>query len=240
MIVTPKETAPRIAGMADTRTVDMATSGADGTADRLASVPGIRRTPSPKLQQFVLDGFLDRVVCAELIERIDRDVRPSTIADPNGDDAFRTSSTCDLDHHDPLVRAVDARFHELTGIPAPYGEPLQGQRYEVGQEFKAHTDFFDPGGAEWETYCAVSGQRSWTLMVYLNEPGAGGETHFLATGELHWPKVGTLLAWNNVGTDATPNPDTLHHGTKVGQGSKYIVTKWFRERPWPWAEGLER
>lgn len=226
--------------MADKGTVDMASSGADGTASRLETVPGNRRTPSPKLEQFVLEGFLDPVTCAELIERIDRDVRPSTIADPNGDDAFRTSSTCDLDHRDPLVRAVDAGFHELTGIPPEFGEPLQGQRYDVGQEFKAHTDFFDPDGAEWEIYCAVPGQRSWTLMVYLNEPAAGGETHFLATGELHRPRVGTLLAWNNIGPDATPNPDTLHHGMKVHQGSKYIVTKWFRERPWPWAEGLPR
>jgi prolyl 4-hydroxylase len=226
--------------MADTDTVDMAGSGADGTAARLATVPGSHRVPSPKLQQFVLDGFLEPAICAELIERIDRDVRPSTIADPNGDDAFRTSSTCDLDHDDPLVRAVDARFHELTGISPQHGEPLQGQRYDVGQEFKAHTDFFDPEGAEWETYCAVSGQRSWTLMVYLNEPGAGGETHFLATDQLHRPKVGTMLAWNNLRDDATPNPDTIHHGMSVRQGSKYIVTKWFRERPWPWATGTVR
>src|SRR5687768_2983851 len=124
--------------MADNGTVDMASSGADGTASRIGTVPGSRRVLSPKLEQFVLEGFLDPVTCAELIERIDRDVRPSTIADPNGDDAFRTSSTCDLDHRDPLVRAVDATFHELTGIPPEFGEPLQGQRYDVGQEFKAH------------------------------------------------------------------------------------------------------
>jgi prolyl 4-hydroxylase len=24
---------------------------------------------------------------------------------------------------------------------------------------------------------------------------------------------------------------------KVRKGRKYIITKWFRERPWPWAEG---
>jgi prolyl 4-hydroxylase len=226
--------------MADKGTVDMATSGADGTASRLGTVPGNHRVPSPRLEQFVLEGFLDPVTCAELVERIDRGVRPSTIVDPNGDDAFRTSSTCDLDHGDPLVRAVDARLHELTGIPPEFGEPLQGQRYDVGQEFKAHTDSFDPDGAEWETYCAVPGQRTWTLMVYLNEPAAGGETHFLSTGDLHRPQVGTLLAWNNIGLYARPNPDTLHHGMKVHQGSKYIATKWFRERPWPWAEGLLR
>lgn len=222
--------------MAENRSVDMATSCADQTAARLAGVPRIRRAPTEKLEQFILPGFLDPASCAALVERIDRDVRPSTIADPNGDEAFRTSTTCDLDHRDPLVRSVNAKLHALTGIPLEFGEPLQGQRYDVGQEFKAHTDFFDPHGADWETYCTVPGQRSWTLMVYLNEPAAGGATRFLATGKIHQPETGKLLAWNNIGAGGEPNSDTLHHGMKVRKGRKYIITKWFRERPWPWAE----
>ena len=223
--------------MAGNEHVDMATSGADRTADRLSAVPGIRRAPSPKLQQFMLTRFLDPDTCAALMALIDGDARPSTIADPNGDEAFRTSSTCDLDHRVPIVAAVNRRLHDLTGIPLEYGEPLQGQRYDVGEEFKAHTDYFDPGGADWETYCAIPGQRSWTLMIYLNEPPAGGATRFLATGKMHQPETGKLIAWNNIRPDGTPNPDTLHHGMKVRKGRKYIVTKWFRERPWPWAEG---
>lgn len=217
--------------------VDMIPSGADGTGARLAAIPGIRRAPTPKLEQFMLPRFLDPESCAALMALIDRDVRPSTIADPNGDDNFRTSTTCDLDHRDPLVRDVNERLHRITGIPPAFGEPLQGQRYDVGQEFKAHTDYFDPHGADWDTYCAVPGQRSWTLMIYLNEPAAGGATRFLATGKLHQPETGKLLAWNNVGADGTPNADTLHHGMKVRKGRKYIITKWFRERPWPWGNG---
>src|SRR3546814_10745351 len=50
---------------------------------RLAAVAGIRRAPTPRLVQFMLPRFLDTETCAALIERIDRDVRPSTIADPN-------------------------------------------------------------------------------------------------------------------------------------------------------------
>ncbi len=185
----------------------------------------------------MLPRFLDPDACIGLMALIDGNARPSTIADPNGDDAFRTSSTCDLDHRNPLVVTVNNRLHELVGIPLEYGEPLQGQRYDVGEEFKAHTDYFDPDGADWETYCATPGQRSWTLMVYLNEPAAGGATRFLSTGKMHQPETGKLLAWNNIRPDGTPNPETLHHGMKVRKGRKYIITKWFRERPWPWAHG---
>ena len=32
--------------------------------------------------------------------------------------------------------------------------------------------------------------------------------------------------------DGSPNPASLHHGMKVRAGTKYVITKWFRERPW--------
>src|SRR3546814_12570418 len=108
--------------MAGNEHVDMSASGADRTAERLAAVPGIRRAPTPKLEQFMLPGFLDPESCPALIAQIDRDVRPSTIADPNGYKAFRTSTTCDLDHRDPIVIAVHNRPHDLTGIPSEYGD----------------------------------------------------------------------------------------------------------------------
>lgn len=217
--------------------VDMASSSADMASARLAAVPQIRRAPTSKLEQYTLPGFLGASTCAELMHRIDAGVRPSTIADDNGDTGFRTSSTCDLDHNDPVIRALNARLHALTGIPQRFGEPLQGQRYDVGEEFKAHTDFFTPDGPDWETFCAVPGQRTWTLMVYLNRPDAGGATRFLATGKLHKPETGKLLIWNNVSADGQSNESTLHHGMKVRKGRKYIITKWFRERPWPWNPG---
>ena len=45
------------------------------------------------------------------------------------------------------------------------------------------------------------------------------------------PAIGKLLAWNNLLADGTPNPATLHQGMKVRRGTKYVLTKWFRERP---------
>ncbi|HEX7694798.1 MAG TPA: oxygenase, partial [Sphingomonas sp.] len=34
--------------------------------------------------------------------------------------------------------------------------------------------------------------------------------------------------------DGSPNPSTIHQGMKVRAGTKYVITKWFRERPWGW------
>lgn len=214
--------------------VDIGPSGAGETASRIAATANVRKVPSPLLSQFLIPDFLSVEECAGLIERIDAGVRPSTIVDDIGDALFRTSMTCDLDHADPLVAAVNARLDDLTGIGWRHGEPLQGQRYDVGQEFKSHTDYFEPTSAEYDEHCAVPGNRTWTLMAYLNDVPAGGGTRFKATGKIHHPETGKLLAWCNVGANGFPNPHSEHHGMKVRRGRKYVITKWYREREWPW------
>ena len=130
------------------------------------------------------------------------------------------------------MASVDRRIAELLGLAPETGEPLQGQRYAPGQEFKPHTDTFEPGGADFYIHTADAGQRTWTAMVYLNQPEDGGATRFKAIGKTVQPETGKLLAWNNRTPGGGVNPATLHHGMKVRAGTKYIVTKWYRELPW--------
>lgn len=193
-------------------------------------MPGIQRVPTGKLELFILRRFLDPETCAALIERIDERRRPSEIADDVGIAKFRTSETCDLDWRDVVVRAVDHRIAQLLGLDLSASEPLQGQRYAPGQEFKPHTDTFEPGGYDFLVYTAQSGQRTWTAMIYLNEPDEGGATRFKAIGKTVRPETGKLVVWNNLLPDGRPNPATLHQGLKVRRGTKYVLTKWFRER----------
>ncbi len=200
--------------------------------DHLMAHPGIQRFPSKALTLFITRGFLDPGECAAIVERIDVRRRPSTIADANGDPYYRTSETCDLDPADPFVALIDAKICAFAGIDPAHGEPIQGQRYDVGQEFKAHTDYFEPKGQDFAKYCAVAGQRTWTFMIYLNQPEAGGATRFKTVDKIIQPEQGKLLCWNNMDETGQPNPATMHHGMKVRKGVKYIITKWFRERPW--------
>ena len=205
-------------------------SDALDTGARLRAAPGIQRVPTPKLELFVGRDFLEPVICEALIALIDARRRPSEIADDVGVANFRTSETCDLDPADRVVAAVDGAICHLLGIPPARGEQIQGQRYAVGQEFRAHTDTFEPGGADYYSHCAESGNRTWTAMIYLNQPEDGGATRFKTIGKTIQPETGKLLAWNNLQPDGRPNPATLHQGMKVRRGTKYIITKWFRER----------
>ncbi len=208
-----------------------ATEENQAIAARLTALPGAQRYPSRLLDLFVVRDFLDPATCAALCELIDQRRRPSQIADDLGDPDFRTSETCDLDTADPLVAWLDRALCAALGIDPAKGEPMQGQLYAPGQEFKPHTDTFNPGSADYYAYCAEPGQRTWTAMLYLNVPEAGGATRFKAIDKSIQPETGKLLAWNNLLPDGSPNPATLHQGMKVRRGAKYIVTKWFRQFP---------
>ncbi|TRD10449.1 2OG-Fe(II) oxygenase [Erythrobacter insulae] len=208
------------------------TGSGDSSIEFLRAHPGVMRVPSPKVEMVLKPAFLSAQLCSDLIDLIESDRRPSTLADFNGDPGFRTSETCDMKPQEPAVKEVERVLHEFTGIDPAYGETLQGQRYEVGQEFKAHTDWFTPGGTDWEKFCSVSGQRTWTFMVYLNNVPSGGTTRFKSIGKKIDPEQGKLIGWNNQNPDGSGNEDTLHHAMKVRKGMKYVITKWYREKPW--------
>lgn len=199
----------------------------------MISFAGAQRVPNRKLDLYIKRGFLTPDECAAIISRIEAKRRPSDLADHEiNDPYFRTSETCDLSPDDPVVAALDRRIAAYAGLDPQHGETMQGQRYAVGQEFKLHTDYFEPGGEGYQRYCAVSGQRTWTVMIYLNRPDDGGATRFKHIDKIIQPEIGKLLAWNNLDAEGRPNPATLHQGMKVRRGTKYIITKWYRERPW--------
>ena len=210
------------------------TDANDTSADYLVALGKVQRFPRKEIELCIVKNFLSSEECNKLVTLIDDRRRPSTIADPNGDDYFRTSETCDLDHEDSFVAEIDAKICSFANIDKQFGEPLQGQRYAVGQEFKAHTDFFDPSGQDFQKYCSIAGQRTWTFMLYLNAPDAGGATRFAHFKKSFTPETGTMLCWNNRNFDGSVNNWTLHHGMKVRSGTKYVITKWYREKPWPW------
>ena len=192
--------------------------------------PRAWRLDTPLAQVYELPGLLDRGECDEVIAAINSALQPSTVTRGRSD--YRTSRTCHLrqDHPD-LARRLDQRFAALLGVDPGLSEPIQGQRYDPGEYFKEHTDWFAPGTKEFATHTASGGQRTWTVMVYLNGVERGGETCFRRLGRCFTPIPGLALAWNNLNADGTPNPFTLHEAMPVELGSKWVITKWFREKP---------
>jgi len=203
------------------------------TRARIESHPSVQLVAGIGIDLWVYQDFLTDAECVGLIAMIDADRKPSGLLTTKDDvRTFRTSESCDLNRYDPLVDSIEQRICALMAMRPSQGETLQGQRYAVGQLFKAHQDWFDVNADYWPELEATGGQRSWTAMIYLDEPVSGGETWFPPAGLKVTPRKAMLLAWNNLDPFGEPNPQALHESLPVIEGTKNIVTKWFREGDW--------
>ncbi len=200
--------------------------------NRLADDPRAYQVPTDKLELYGFGDFLTADECARLVAMIDTIAKPSALFKVDYGSGFRTSFSSDLDPHEPLVKGISRRIDDLLGLKADTGEAVQGQRYLPGQEFKPHNDWFYPEEEYWKVERKRGGQRSWTAMAFLNAVEEGGDTHFTNAGLAIAPQPGALLAWNNADPSGICNEDTIHAGTPVLAGKKYIITKWYRTRKW--------
>ena len=114
----------------------------------------------------VIENFLTRKQCEVLASVIKERAVKATVSvagepEHHIDNEYRSSSTCNLSEVS-LGRMVDAKILAYMGIHPTFSESLEGQHYKEGQEFKSHTDTYDPGTDEFEKHAKVSGQRTWT------------------------------------------------------------------------------
>jgi len=127
----------------------------------------------------------------------------------------------------PLLEKINRRLARLTRWPLANGEPLQILHYDVGAEYQPHYDYFAPEDAGTPALLAHGGQRVATLITYLNTPEAGGATVFPDIGL----EVAAIRGHAVFFAYDRPQPAsrTLHGGTPVTAGEKWIATRWMRE-----------
>lgn len=168
--------------------------------------------------------FLTESECAELVSLAgDRLEKSTVVADEgNAQHESRTSSGMFFKRKEfPVVAEIERRLSQLVGVPEEYGEGLQVLRYEVGQEYRPHQDYFDKPGEY--------GQRTTTVLLYLNTPEEGGGTVF-PDADLHVEATqGNALVFEYPVADGSSK--TLHGGAPVTKGVKWAATKWYRDRP---------
>lgn len=182
-----------------------------------------------------LSGVLDGNACQALIELArPRMQRSSVVHHREGvrvDDS-RTSSGCHFQRGElPLVADLEQCIAELTGIPQENGEGLQVLRYEPGQRYVPHWDYFPPESASSADIVRPEkgGQRIATFLLYLNTVPMGGETEFPHAGIKVAAVKGNACFFSYCDADGQLDPLTLHSGNAVIEGDKWIAVKWLRE-----------
>ena len=183
----------------------------------------------------VLDGVLSDEECEELIRRSNDKMRRSTTVDPKTGKheviAERSSEgTFFALNADPFIARLDRRISEVMNWPVENGEGLQILHYGVGGEYKPHFDYFPPEDPGSLVQMTIGGQRVSTMVMYLNEVEEGGTTIFPEIGLEVVPKRGSAVYFEYTNSQNQLDKLTLHGGSPVTRGEKWIVTKWMRQR----------
>ena len=191
-----------------------------------------KKIENDKVNMYVVDHFLDDNSCNKLIELIKQNNQRSTITTEGieKDKYYRTSKSSFFNDNLDFIKKLNNKIALYLGMEFERAETMQGQYYEVGNEFKYHTDYFEYNTPCWENHGKSMGQRTWTFMIYLNNTEEGGSTHFKHLDLRLYPRKGMAVIWNNTFDDGKCNPDTLHCGSPIIKGEKFIITKWFREK----------
>ncbi|QDZ27966.1 2OG-Fe(II) oxygenase [Noviherbaspirillum sp. UKPF54] len=201
------------------------------TPDRTVNV--LLTLKAPRI--VLLGNVLSDEECDALVAYSEqRMLRSPVVGDAEGKNeihAYRTSRGAMLQRGESeLVGRIEARLAALTRWPAERGEGLQVLRYESGNEYRPHYDWFDPGLPGPRKHLERGGQRVATIVMYLSDVERGGATSFPNIGLEVQPKKGCAVFFANVDAYGTPDQQTLHAGEPVVAGRKVIATKWLRER----------
>ena len=199
------------------------------TGDRRVAV--LQTMMEPRV--VVFGSVLSDDECEQLIELArPRLARSLTVATKTGGEevnADRTSNGMFFQRGETdLVRRIERRLAVLANWPEENGEGLQILQYGPGAEYKPHYDYFDPAEPGTPTILKRGGQRVATIVMYLAEPAKGGGTVFPDVHLEVAPKRGNAVFFSY--ERPHPSTRTLHGGSPVLAGEKWIATKWMRER----------
>lgn len=179
----------------------------------------------------VHEHFATREECAHLINAIaPRLAQPGEYRRPGDNDAEQVShfngsgSPIGTLHADPVVRTLERRVADLTGWQVDAVEPSSIIRYEPGQEYRPHVDYFTDGqiGRNAIERHDYGGQRIATFLLYLRAPEQGGETHYHGSEVSVSGSPGMGVIHYNVTPDGQKDPASRHSGRAIERGEKWV------------------
>lgn len=206
-------------------------------SDNLVNIDGHRvrilgRMREPQI--IIYGNVLSPEECDQLIALSKPRLKPSTIVEnETGEEKVigdRTSEgTFFHREENAFIRKIETRLAKLMGLPIENGEGIQILHYVKGAEYKPHYDFFAPENSGSAVHMQKGGQRVATLVMYLNDVESGGETIFPEIDFSVAPRKGSAVFFSYCDDTGKLDRLTLHGGTPVKRGEKWIATKWVRQ-----------
>ncbi|KAJ3674578.1 hypothetical protein LUZ60_005194 [Juncus effusus] len=197
-----------------------------------------------KPRAFLYKGFLSDEECDHLIKLAKEKLAKSMVADNESGKSLmsevRTSSGMFLSKkQDKIIARIEERIAAWTFLPEENAESLQILRYQFGQKYEPHFDYFHD-----KINQARGGHRLATVLMYLSDVKMGGETIFpnaegkdLQVKDETWSECakqglavkaikGDAVLFFSLNIDGTPDPHSLHGSCPVIEGEKWSAPKW--------------
>ncbi|MED6156929.1 hypothetical protein PIB30_018853 [Stylosanthes scabra] len=199
---------------------------------------------------FMYEGFLSQVECNHLISIAKPNLTRSTVTDlatgMSQLSKHRTSHGMFIPrNNDPIVGGIEDKISAWTFLPKENGEPIQVLKYEEGEGYKAHYDFFQDN----IHIQSKSGNRIATVLMYLKDVIQGGETLFPLAHQEH-PKTsyndstecgkrglavkarrGDAVVFFGIHVNGSVDGRSMHEACPVIKGQKWSAVKWIRMYP---------
>lgn len=185
----------------------------------------------PKL--VVVDNFMTPKECFEVISGAASRLSRSTVVESNTggsvvDDVRTSEGMFYAKGENETISKLEARMSAFADWPIANGESLQVLKYKQGAQYKPHNDYFSRDDAGNANTLNRGGNRIATVLVYLNDVVSGGGTVFPEMGIEVRPKRGTAIFFSY--NECNASTMTLHGGSPVIEGEKWVAVKWFREK----------
>ncbi|KAL5217386.1 hypothetical protein ABZP36_018070 [Zizania latifolia] len=155
---------------------------------------------------------------------------------------------CDFLNHlknfkDEVVARIEERIAAWTLLPPENGESMQILRYEHGEKYEPHLDYFRV-----KEHSARGGNQMATVLMYLSNVKMGGETVFpdleakltqhkdetwsncAEGGFAVKPVKGNAVLFFSLHLNTTVDERSLHGSCPVIEGEKWSATKWIHVR----------
>lgn len=186
----------------------------------------------------VFNDVLDVIDRAYLMFLSQPHLRRAHVIDPEGDKSGKVSNVrtnmstyIPFEVVDIIGRYIEMKIINATGEDLLMSEPMSILKYAPGEYYRPHLDYFDPKLSVSDTFMEDGGQRIASAVTYLTAPSKGGGTSFPNLGLTVPPAAGSTLWFRNCSADGQVDERSLHAGDTVEEGEKWVVTKWFRQRP---------
>ena len=203
---------------------------------RWMQVPEIRVAfETPRI--VVIPRFAPAAICDWLIDAARPRLAQSKVYDPASGSGQRRddirnnrAASFSIADFDVILVVLRTRISALAGVRVDDFEPPMVLHYAAGQRFAPHFDFIEPSEPGLAADIARNGQRVATFLLYLNDDYEAGETEFPALGWKHKGKKGDALLFWSADAAGALDRRTLHAGSAVARGEKWVLSQWIRRR----------